>query len=212
MIFKRFKQILRLLQRETKAIILSCYGYLLCKAIKRKSILEFKNLEIGSGPRKRENFLTLDLSRHVDIPYDLRMGLPFLDNQFELIYAEHLLEHFVYKDLKFLVRECLRCLKKGGVFKVAVPDTKIWINGYCNHSLDLDKYCNYKFGLDYLSEIDYLNYIFYMDDQHKYMFDEKNIINLFLRCGFKEATIRDFDPSLDNHERKGTSLYVMAIK
>jgi len=209
MILRRFKRTLLFLKSEIRSYFLSCYGYFKSKMIK-KSIL--KRLEIGAGDKKRDGFVTLDLSLHVDVPYDLLMGLPFPDNTFDLIYAEHVLEHFAYKDLKDILRECLRCLKKGGILKVAVPDTKIWINGYNNPEFDVNKYCGYEFGLDYLSNIDYLNYVFYMDEQHKYMFDEKNIIELFLRIGFKEAKIRDFEEDLDNPDRKSTSLYAMAIK
>jgi predicted SAM-dependent methyltransferase len=192
-----------------KSYVLSFYGYFKSKMIKKSNL---RRLEIGAGNKKRDGFITLDLSLHVDVPYDLLMGLPFPDNTFELIYAEHVLEHFAYKDLKDILKECLRCLKKGGVLKIAVPNTKIWIDGYFSSDFDINEYCRYEFGLEYLSNIDYLNYIFYMDEEHKYMFDEKNIIELFLKIGFKEAKIRDFEEDLDKPERKSTSLYAMAIK
>lgn len=210
-LLKRLKRTYRIIKHEAKSMILSGYGYLLCRMIERKKCL--KNLEIGSGGAKRESFITLDLSLKADIPYDLLMGLPFKNNKFELIYAEHVLEHFEYDNLTYLIKECSRCLKIGGIMKIVVPNTKIWINAFTNHDdVDINKHCGYNFGLDYLSNIDYLNYVFYMGDLHKYMFDEKNIIEIFLRNGFKEAHIRDFEINLDLLERKGTSLYVMAIK
>jgi hypothetical protein len=56
-------------------------------------------LEIGSGPTKREGWVTLDVCRGADVFWDLRHKLPFVDSCFDRVYCSHVLEHFSYPDL-----------------------------------------------------------------------------------------------------------------
>ena len=54
-------------------------------------------LEIGVGnSMRKDGFITSDLSLKADYPFDLRFGLLFLSASLELIYAEHVFEHFHY--------------------------------------------------------------------------------------------------------------------
>ena len=60
--------------------------------------------------------------------------------------------------------------------------------------------------------MDILNYLFYMDNQHRYMFDEENLEFVLQKAGFKSVKMRDFDPSIDLEERRDESLSMEAIK
>ena len=51
-----------------------------------------------------------------------------------------------------------------------------------------------------------------MDGYHKYMFDEENLLAILTNIGFKNARLRDFDPSLDMEKRKHESIYAIAKK
>ena len=62
------------------------------------------------------------------------------------------------------------------------------------------------------SNIDQLNYITYMLDQHKYMFDEQNLINTLITAGFLNVSLREFDDSLDLISRFEESIYAKAIR
>ena len=69
-------------------------------------------IELGSGKReKRDGWLTLDLNDNCDIKWDLQNGLPFPDSSIDIIYSSHLLEHFIYKEILSLLKECHRVLK-----------------------------------------------------------------------------------------------------
>ena len=57
-----------------------------------------------------------------------------------------------------------------------------------------------------------MNYVAYMDGQHKYMFDEKNLIFLLESKGFKNIRLREFDPDLDVKERDNISIYAEGQK
>jgi predicted SAM-dependent methyltransferase len=171
-------------------------------------------LEIGLGPsRRKEGFITSDLSLQTDYPYDLRFGLPFTGESLDLICAEHVFEHFHYRDLVSLLASCYRTLKPGGILSLVVPDARIYLNAYFHpDGFDRKKFCAYDFGLSYKSKIDYVNYIFYMDGQHHYMFDQDSIRILLEDAGFKDARLRSFDPALDQKAREYASIYAQAVK
>lgn len=54
--------------------------------------------------------------------HDLRLGLPADDNQYDLVYHSHVLEHLTPGDGQRLIRECARVLKPGGILRIVVPD------------------------------------------------------------------------------------------
>lgn len=54
--------------------------------------------------------------------HDLRLGIPYADESFDVVYHSHLLEHFPKKAAPPFLRECRRVLKRGGIIRIAVPD------------------------------------------------------------------------------------------
>lgn len=176
---------------------------------KNKNII---NLEIGSGPQKgTDNWITLDLCNGCDIKFDVSNGIPFADSSVNMIYSSHLLEHFAFKDLLTLLHECHRVLRTNGRFSACVPDASIYIKEYLNpnttqfeHIINSIYPCN--------TSIDLINYIAYMNGNHKYMFDRNNIVAILKIIGFINIEIREFDPAIDNIDRRWESIYVDAIK
>ena len=62
------------------------------------------------------------------------------------------------------------------------------------------------------SKIDQLNYIAYLNGQHKYMFDDENLINILKKSGFEKVKLREFEKGLDLEERHFESIYAVAQK
>jgi len=60
--------------------------------------------------------------------------------------------------------------------------------------------------------MDQINYIAYMDQQHKFMFDKENLFNILKKIPFKIVNLRDFNESLDMKSRDFESIYAIAIK
>lgn len=209
---KRLKEICSIFIFELFSYLYSIIGLIKTRFVFRKD--NINKLEIGAGKSpKKSGFITSDLSLKTDFPFDLRMGLPFPDESIDLIYAEHVIEHFNFKDLIILLNDCYRVLKNRGILSLAVPNIRIWVDAYYkDEELNLKKYCGYIFGLTYKSKIDYLNYIFYMDGQHRHMFDEDSMLVILRDVGFKDAHIRDFNADLDQEARRITSIYAEAIK
>lgn len=82
-----------------------------------------KLLELGCGQKKRwEHSVALDINPRTvaDVIHDLNaVPYPFADNEFDIIIAEHVLEHL--GNLIQIVEELHRILKPGGLLYVEVP-------------------------------------------------------------------------------------------
>lgn len=79
-------------------------------------------LDIGCGPAKRPGCIGVDRLAlpGVDVVHDLGVfPWPFDDDEFDSVYASHLLEHL--SDLVRTMEEVHRILKPGGRFVVRVP-------------------------------------------------------------------------------------------
>lgn len=185
--------------------------------LKISSILKSKNeikLEIGAGDKHGVNgWTTLDINLKCDLCWDLRDGIPFPDNSISSIYSSHLFEHIPYGGILELLNECKRVLKNGGTFSICVPNARPYIEGYVNKDFTFWKSIPqfYKPALTHDTPIDMVNYIAYMYDEHKYLFDEENIVAILKSSGFKNVTLREFDPEIDTKERDFESLYAIGI-
>ena len=170
----------------------------------------FIKLDLGSGPVGGTNgFTTVDIDR-ADICWNLKKGIPLKDQSVDFIYSSHMLEHIPFRDLINLLKECKRVLKEEGTFSVCVPNAGAVINAYLNGEI-VKWHNSYKpASVNTNSKIDQLNYIAYMDGEHKYLFDEENLVNTLLTAGFSTARLRKLDPNLDKEMRSDESIYAEA--
>lgn len=86
------------------------------------------------------------------IKLDLRKGLPFESNTFDVIYHSHFLEHLDEELAFFLLQECYRCLKKSGIIRVVVPDLKCQVENYVRTYDELSKARNSEENLNNLEK------------------------------------------------------------
>lgn len=98
-------------------------------------------LNLGCGTSFVPGWTNIDFvsySEHVQA-HDLRKGIPYPDQSFDVVYHSHVLEHFTKENGEKFISECFRVLKPGGVIRIAVPDLEqIAINyiKYMNASLN----------------------------------------------------------------------------
>ena len=64
------------------------------------------------------------------IAWDLRKGIPFADNCFNVVYHSHFLEHLDRRHATAFLKECCRVLTSGGILRVVVPDLEILVHRY----------------------------------------------------------------------------------
>lgn len=191
-----------------------CYylGLMAASYLKIKmGYLNKAQLEIGSGSTQRAGWLTLDMCKGADIYWDLRYKTPFAESTFDRVYCSHVLEHFAYRDLKKLLSEMHRVLRPNGEFLIAVPDASIYVEAYLGKR-DTGELMQYKPAIASDKPMDVLNYIFYMDGHHRFMFDFESLVFHCVEAGFVDCSSRSFDPALDLAARDYESLYISCRK
>lgn len=73
------------------------------------------------------------------IHWDVRKGIPFNKNTFDVVYSSHLLEHLDKNVAKFFCQECYRILKPNGIIRIVVPDLHKIVMNYCQAFLKISK-------------------------------------------------------------------------
>jgi predicted SAM-dependent methyltransferase len=175
--------------------------------------LDRVQLDIGSGSDDHKSgWITVDLNGAY-ITHDLRKKLPLRNSSVQKIYSCHFFEHLPYNDMRKVLKECYRVLKKSGEIYICVPNGKLFINAYLNKTNYFDgKNEMYQRGFtDTGSFIDQVNYIAYLGGEHMYLYDEENLVNILKQSGFN-ANLRAFDPELDLSVREHDSVFAIGVK
>jgi len=155
-------------------------------------------LELGG--RRRKGWVTLDRNGTGDVFHDLLKGIPFKDDSVERIYSSHLFEHFASPDASVLIGECMRVLKDGGEFSIAVPNARLYIDAYVREEKGFR-------GIDADSPIDYIRFTAYCNGAHKNMFDCRSLCVFLEKAGFADVAPREFDPEIDVASRRDETIY-----
>ncbi|MBI3977216.1 MAG: methyltransferase domain-containing protein [Chloroflexi bacterium] len=81
-------------------------------------------LNLGCGSRFDPAWTNVDFVSHSPsvIRHDLRQGIPFGAETFDVVYHSHVLEHFPRAEALAFLQECHRVLKPSGILRVATPD------------------------------------------------------------------------------------------
>ena len=92
-------------------------------------------LHLGCGKKFIPGFIHIDLADYPHIDYkrnisDLSM---FEDNSVDLIYCCHAVEYFDREEVRNILKEWYRVLKKGGILRVAVPDFEAIVKVYLKY-------------------------------------------------------------------------------
>jgi len=91
-----------------------------------------RKLQLGCGRNWLEGWLNSDyFPRTSDIlQLDVTVALPFENDTFDNIFSEHVIEHISYPEGAYMLKECFRVLKPGGVLRVGTPDLAFLVNLY----------------------------------------------------------------------------------
>lgn len=93
-------------------------------------------LNLGSHNKRKEGYVNVDVHQwgDVDILHDLvKYPYPFKDNSIEAILMEEVLEHFSFREIYNVLKECFRILQPNGIINIQVPDIgkmcQMYVNG-----------------------------------------------------------------------------------
>lgn len=136
---------------------------------------------------------------------DLSKPFPYPDESFDNAFSAHVLEHLYPDQAVSCVREVGRVLRKGGVFRVTVPDLDRAVAAYDpdHPEVLLDLIYNTGQKRD--------------KNRHHWMYSERSLRRLLIESGFSEAHRRAFGEGrcpdlarLDN--RAEESLFMEGVK
>jgi predicted SAM-dependent methyltransferase len=173
-------------------------------------------LHLGSGTNLRSGWVNVDLFEPTaDLQLDLREPWPFMNSSAEIVYSEHLFEHFDFPDeAKHVLREAYRVLKPGGIFSVGVPDVPRVFAAYVRGDRDFfstPPEWNPSYPSWLKVPMHRVNYTLRQMGEHKYAYDEETLTIALGEVGFTSIERRNFDPTMDISGREGT-LWIDAAK
>ena len=186
------------------------------RQIRYRSLHRPRKLNLGCGPHKKSDFLSIDLLPPADLTLDLRRGLPFESKCCQLIFSEHLFEHLDYPEpISHLFRECLRVLKPNGTLSFSVPDTEWPLIDYRDGpDAPYFKACAEHpwHPKDCTTRLEHINYHFRQEREHRFAYDFETAEKVLKAAGFLDVRTRAYYPTLDSEHRRVGSLFVSARK
>ncbi|WP_199177560.1 methyltransferase domain-containing protein [Halobacteriovorax sp. DA5] len=89
-------------------------------------------LHLGCGSKKLNDYINIDIleTDAVDEIHNITDLSKFENNSIDEIYASHVLEHFSRNEVKNVLQEWTRVLKKGGIIRLAVPNFEAIVKVY----------------------------------------------------------------------------------
>jgi SAM-dependent methyltransferase len=92
--------------------------------------VEGPRVSLGSSTLAPSGWLSTDITSEAgqDVRLDLTKPLPFASESIAYFHAEHVIEHFEPDAAAHLLDEAFRCLKAGGVLRLATPDATLFLD------------------------------------------------------------------------------------
>lgn len=145
-------------------------------------------LHLGSGKRYIPGFVHIDINKfpHIDFVHDIRTLPMIKSNSVELIYFCHGIEYFDKIEVKTVLKEWKRVLKKDGILRLAVPDFEALIKVYKKYK-DIDKIIGPLYGRWEISRNDKIEVLY-----HKTVYDFKSIKEVLEEAGFYKVKRYDW--------------------
>tara|TARA_R110000822_G_scaffold52235_10_gene135386 strand:+ start:13220 stop:13759 length:540 start_codon:yes stop_codon:yes gene_type:complete len=141
-------------------------------------------LNLGCGWRNfGEDWIHIDGGDYSHLDSHDITSLPYEDGSVDLIYASHVIEYFDREDVENLLSEWVRCLKVGGVLRIAVPDFDSMARLYVINDMPLETFLGPLYGK--MSMGDETIY-------HKTVYDEKRLKELFASVGMRNISLYDW--------------------
>ena len=164
-----------------------------------------RKLQLGCGRNWLEGWLNSDyFPRTSDIlQLDVTIALPFENDTFDYIFSEHVIEHISYPEGAYMLEECFRVLKPGGVLRVGTPDLAFLVNLYREDEAASQSRTQIEQEfLEYFlaneikdretnAPVDFDTYLinkFVRAWGHEFIYDEKSLRHMMTTLGFADIT------------------------
>lgn len=171
-------------------------------------------LNVGCGEVKLPGWVNIDIEPGADLVIDIRKGLPFDDSSVDFIYSEHVLEHLTFEEGEKILREFYRCLKIGGVLRIAMPDLDYIIRKY-NADWKNQGWLSWP-EYEFIKTRGQMINISFRWWGHKYLYNEEDLRNQLIKAGFRKKMRYNRNKSnfteLCNLETRKDSKLIMEAK
>lgn len=145
-------------------------------------------LDLGCGTRKHPHSIGLDRLKldGVDVVADFEKGIPFKDNVFDCVIADHSLEHV--SDIIGTLKEIWRVCKDNAIVIIKVPHYSshtFWVDP--THNINTERYFSYDF-FDYFKPGHHkmynfgFNFVILNKKLNKFRNKRKNPLMILLHC------------------------------
>lgn len=179
--------------------------------------MQIRRMNWGCGGMTPPGWINSDCVARpgVDLPCDIRRGLPLEENSLDYITSIHALPEIPYPDLEDVLWELRRVLRPGGVLRLGLPDMDRAIDAYLRKDPDYflipDDVIQSRGGKMIVQLVWF--------GRSRTMFTYDFVEELLRKAGFREVHRCDFGQTqspypgiveLDNRPRE--SLFVEAVK
>lgn len=126
---------------------------------------------------------------------DITQGIPYQDNNVDLIFTSHMLEHITREEGKKFLKECYRVLKPDGIIRISVPDTRLITQKYLDGEIMEYKYINV--GVETADDEAEAYYNLLLAG-HKTIYDQQALCQILKKTGFQ--LMPSITPFTSNYE------------
>lgn len=152
---------------------------------------KIRKLQLGAGDNAPDGWLSTDLAPMSDrvVQLDATKPFPLGDDTFDYVHCEHMIEHITWHEGLFMLRECRRVLKPGGLVRIATPDLEVMIGLYSRRKSRLnEKYIKWITDMS-LDGVDVYRAAFVINSAfsnwgHKFLYDGELLELALRKAGF----------------------------
>lgn len=143
-------------------------------------------LEIGAYATTRPGWLCTDLTPGAAgvVALDATKRFPFDDNTFRFIYTEHTIEHMPLPAGQFMLGECHRVLRPGGVLRVVTPSIQFLIDLMQRKHDDYTSWSSRMFRPNDPPFPSVVFNCFVREWGHQFIYDEQTLLWCMYKAGF----------------------------
>lgn len=153
-------------------------------------------LELGAGGNGKPGWLSTDLAEHENPNgtfthgLDVRSPFPIKEHTFDYIYSEHMIEHLDFRSGVFMLKQCFRILKAGGVMRIVTPSIEFLLKVLSpNRSSFEQTYVDWSVQ-NFVPEAFAYTDAFFLNNfmrawGHRFIFDQKTLRYALEQAGFQ---------------------------
>jgi len=170
-------------------------------------------LNIGCGVQCIAGWVNIDIAgNNCDLKHDVRKPLPYENNSVSFAYSEHMIEHLTPDEGCAMIKNIMKPMKPGGVFRIATFDLDTIIAGYVDGSW---KDWGWAKSIDRIvTKVDMINIAFYWWE-HRWLYTTDELLKRAGEAGYTTCILCKHSvstyPELCNRETRENSTLVIEI-